>query len=469
MYSAIAAYDGLFVAGAGNNANNNGINPFYPAAYDLPNIISVGATDSSDNRWYYSNYGANSVDIFAPGSMIWSTIPTDIYYTGYVSASGTSFSTAFVAGVAALIMSVKPNMEPIDIKNCILYSADTITALNGLCLTGGRLNAYQAVAMAQNMWQQPSLLNNVSLYGTVTASNNITDRQPYGAFDGYVGTVSGGTTSNHPATQWTATGTSGWIEFNLMEYVNISKIYFYNRESDANHRTKNAYFTGTGGVALGNPFVGVNENFGLSIIDVPNVITNVIRLDITSSHDTTWLGTNYIGANEIRIFGTPADAPNSDWEQPVWTSNTNSDGTISASGYYGSEQPWRAYSGTMLGGPAQNKDLWSVNATTGWLQLRLNYYIEVHSIIFYNGESTNSDLTKDAKFTGRGGVPLGNPFTAANHSFAHVYVPVNDVVTNVIQLNISSSYGNFVCASAILINATVLETQPSLETWTQPI
>jgi len=470
LYSAIAQYDGLFVAGAGNDdINNDGTSKFYPASYDLPNIIAVGATTSSDNKWSDSNYGSNSVDIFAPGYMVWSTIPTQFVPEGYVSASGTSFATPFVAGVAALIMSIRPNMEPIDIKNCILYSADTISALSGLSVSNGRLNAYKALEMARDMWEQPTLTENVSLSGTVVASNSITEGQPYGAFDGYVGTSSGGIASGHPAAQWTGVGTSGWIEFNLSEYVEVSKIYFYNRESSGDHRAKNAYFTGTGGVALGNPFVAVNQNFGLSIIDVPNVITNVIRLDITSTYDTTWLGTNYVGVNEIRIFGESASAPNSNWEQPVWTSSTNSDGIVTASGYYASEQPWRAYSGTMLGGPAQDKDLWSVNSTTGWLQLKLNYYIEVHSIIFYNGESTSSDLTKSAKFTGRGGVPLGAPFTAANHSFAHVFVPVNDVVTNVIQLNISSSYGSYICASAIEINATVLETQPSMTSWTQPI
>jgi len=460
IYTAIAAYDGLFVAGAGNNGTDNDTTGFYPASYDLPNIISVGASNNDDTKRHTSNHGDNTVDIFAPGSNVWSTIPTAAVPSGYVSSSGTSFATPFVTGVAVLIMSIKPAMEPIDIKNCILYSADTITALDGLCVTGGRLNAYEAVKMARDMWEQPTLSSNVSANGTVTASNSITNREPYGAFDGYAGTVAGGTTnSNHPATQWTAKGNSGWIELNLNEYVNVSEIYFYNRTSGGNHRTKNAYFTGTGGVALGSPFVGVNENFGLSVIAVDNVVTNVIRLNITSSHDAIPLFTDYIGANEIRILATPATAPDSDWEQPIFTDyEVNGHGTVSASGSNSTDPPYKAFNGTMHDG---DYDHWSLKSTNGWLELQLDYYIKVNSIKFYNGISLGSNRTKGAHFTGTNGIELGSSFTAPNHNFAHVYVPVIWVVTNVIRLNITSSYGTWINVSQIKINGTKQE-------WEQP-
>jgi len=66
----------LFVAAAGNSSDDNDTNPFYPASYDLPNIVSVAATDHNDNLASFSNYGATSVDVGAPGVNILSSIPS---------------------------------------------------------------------------------------------------------------------------------------------------------------------------------------------------------------------------------------------------------------------------------------------------------------------------------------------------------------------------------------------------------
>ncbi|MBS3956548.1 MAG: S8 family serine peptidase [Clostridiales bacterium] len=103
-YDAIAAIDALFVFAAGNaGTNNDGAAPFYPASYDLPNIISVGASDHNDARASFSNYGAASVDVFAPGVDILSTVPGSpvtlapdiaqtLYATGFDTAAGWSFT-----------------------------------------------------------------------------------------------------------------------------------------------------------------------------------------------------------------------------------------------------------------------------------------------------------------------------------------------------------------------------------------
>jgi len=71
----------IFVAAAGNETNNNDINPFYPASFNLPNIISVAASDNNDRRAYFSNYGANSVHLAAPGVDIYSSVPVFTYGT----------------------------------------------------------------------------------------------------------------------------------------------------------------------------------------------------------------------------------------------------------------------------------------------------------------------------------------------------------------------------------------------------
>jgi subtilisin family serine protease len=77
--SAIASSPALFVAAAGNNGLDTDTHPFYPAAYDLDNILAVAATTNKDALASFSNYGATTVDVAAPGVDILSTVPTQTY------------------------------------------------------------------------------------------------------------------------------------------------------------------------------------------------------------------------------------------------------------------------------------------------------------------------------------------------------------------------------------------------------
>lgn len=74
LYDAIAYTDALFVAAAGNWGEDTDQWTNYPSGYDLPNIVAVGASNMYDERAEFSNYGAESVDLFAPGEMILSTV-----------------------------------------------------------------------------------------------------------------------------------------------------------------------------------------------------------------------------------------------------------------------------------------------------------------------------------------------------------------------------------------------------------
>lgn len=190
IYTAIANYNGLFVCGAGNEGNNIDTAPYYCAIYpakygssslgenELNNMIVVGALDQNGNRWYYtyyesslgstiplgSNYGINTVDIYAPGVDILSIIPIDYCSSksdivdsdcgpkrrcectrsagnwifgsehvanGYHYKSGTSFATPMVTGGAALLSSINPELTASQLKECILGGADNITIMVG--------------------------------------------------------------------------------------------------------------------------------------------------------------------------------------------------------------------------------------------------------------------------------------------------------------------------------------------------
>lgn len=139
----------LVVVASGNDGINLDISPDYPTSYPNANIISVLATNRLDQFEDYSNYGASSVDLAAPGSEILST------YAGnkYRYFDGTSMSAPHVAGVAALIKSVSPGWTAIQVKEAILTTVDLHPSLNGKCITGGRVNAQRAVNYAmQNLF-----------------------------------------------------------------------------------------------------------------------------------------------------------------------------------------------------------------------------------------------------------------------------------------------------------------------------
>ena len=141
MHDAIEAFGdagGIFVAAAGNAGNDNDSDPSYPANYDLPNIISVAASDDDDELASWSNYGTASVDIAAPGVSILSTLPED----GYGTASGTSMAAPHVAGAAALVWAAHPDWTHQEVIDALLDYADPILLD---VVANGRLNVNEAI------------------------------------------------------------------------------------------------------------------------------------------------------------------------------------------------------------------------------------------------------------------------------------------------------------------------------------
>ncbi len=137
----------LFIAAAGNGGNDgvgddNDATPHYPSSYTNENIIAVASITSTGAKSGFSNYGATSVDLGAPGSAIYSTTPRN----GYKSYSGTSMATPHVTGAAALYASTHSGASAAKIKTALLGSTIPTTSLTGITVTGGRLDANTALS-----------------------------------------------------------------------------------------------------------------------------------------------------------------------------------------------------------------------------------------------------------------------------------------------------------------------------------
>lgn len=160
----------IFVAAAGNEANNNDVNPAYPATYNFDNVVSVAATDSNDRLASFSNYGATTVDIAAPGVGILSTTPNNTYS----SFSGTSMATPHVAGAAALVWAANPSMTYTQVIQRLYQSVDVVAGLNGKVATSGRLNVGRAVqGVPTNDTSAPRVVS-AEWSGTTASTSSVT-------------------------------------------------------------------------------------------------------------------------------------------------------------------------------------------------------------------------------------------------------------------------------------------------------
>ena len=171
----------LFIAAAGNAASDTDLAPFYPAGYEIPSVISVGATEFDDQLRATSNYGVNSVYVFAPGGSILSTVPGG----GYALKSGTSMAAPHVSGAAVLAWSLNPAATLEGVRNAIFRGVDQLPWLVGKAGSGGRLNAYNAlVQLTTTPTATPVAV--AGLTATTTAGGiNLTWSHPANDEDGF--------------------------------------------------------------------------------------------------------------------------------------------------------------------------------------------------------------------------------------------------------------------------------------------
>lgn len=141
----------LFVAAAGNEYMDNDSYMSYPASYNRMNVISVAATDHDDNLAWFSNYGSRTVDVGAPGENILSTCSPLCPYCWstnswpYDTWSGTSMATPHVTGLAALLKAQDQTRTWKQIRNLILSTGTPVPSLDGITVTGKRINAERAL------------------------------------------------------------------------------------------------------------------------------------------------------------------------------------------------------------------------------------------------------------------------------------------------------------------------------------
>lgn len=133
----------LFVCAAGNNGWNIDAVPVYPACYASSYILTVAATDGRDLRPTFSNYGAATVDLGAPGYNIYSCKPGGLYQ----SLNGTSMAAPHVTGAAMLAFARFPHASLAQIRQLILDGVDPVASMAGRTVTGGRLNAYKSLLL----------------------------------------------------------------------------------------------------------------------------------------------------------------------------------------------------------------------------------------------------------------------------------------------------------------------------------
>ena len=158
----------IFVAAAGNAGTNNDTTANYPSNYTQGNVLAVGSSTRTDARSSFSNYGATTVDLFAPGSSILSTTPNNTYST----FSGTSMAAPHVTGAIALVWDAHPTWTYQQVITSILSTVDVKPAFQGISVTGGRLNVDRAIRFNAGDTAGPSVMSS-NFSGAGSAIDNL--------------------------------------------------------------------------------------------------------------------------------------------------------------------------------------------------------------------------------------------------------------------------------------------------------
>ncbi len=130
----------LVIAAAGNDSVNIDNKPTYPASFDTDYLMVVASTEKDGKMSYFSNYGVQNVDLGAPGGGIYSTMPNN----RFANLSGTSMASPVATGVAAEILSLRPDLTPLELKNLLMDTVTKKASFSGKLRSGGRIDLLKA-------------------------------------------------------------------------------------------------------------------------------------------------------------------------------------------------------------------------------------------------------------------------------------------------------------------------------------
>ena len=230
----------IVVVAAGNDSSNNDLVLDYPAGYPLDNIVAVAATDRKDRLAGFSNFGAGSVEIAAPGDEIFST------YNGstsdYATLSGTSMAAPHVTGALALLRAKYPKDTYRQSINRLLRSVDRLSALSGKVQSGGRLNLATALKQSSTKPFNDAFSRRASLVGEnvrVRSSNTGATRQSGEPSSSYQSTL--WWTWKAPTTtqvEFSTEGSSYNTHLAIYTGSSLSKLKLVGSNNDATSSTK---------------------------------------------------------------------------------------------------------------------------------------------------------------------------------------------------------------------------------------
>ena len=278
----------LFIAAAGNGngdgvGDNNDLMPMYPASYNLPNIISVAATDQDDKRVPFSNFGPTTVHVAAPGVYIWSTVPNWMVSPSYgilETMAGTSMATPHVTGLAGLLSGYYFHLTHTQVRQMILRYVDLKPTLTDWISTGGRVNAFRSLS---SLWAPadfvatPVSTSEISLAWTERA----TDETGYKLYRGTNG-VSYTLIQTLPANANKASdvglneGTRYYYRVTAFNDLGESPVYAANEAAGETKRSgEGSHSGGSGGCSI-----GARQNTATAIADMAVMLLPLIFIAV---------------------------------------------------------------------------------------------------------------------------------------------------------------------------------------------
>ncbi|MGM0479542.1 MAG: S8 family serine peptidase [Bacteroidota bacterium] len=306
----------ILVAAAGND---NVSSVFYPAGYS--EVLAVASTTTGDNKSSFSNYGS-WIDISAPGSAIYSTVPGD----GYATKQGTSMASPMVAGLAGLMLSENSAVTPGDVVNCILSTADDIDGANPSYageLGAGRINAEAAMNCMTGLTGNAPVADFTANTTNILEGDNVifSDMSNYNP-NNWTWTFNGGNPNTYSGSNPPA------IVYNNAGTYEVSLTVSNGNGSDT--ETKTGYInvnasTGCDTITNTEP----NDNVSEWTWGAPNGYIlghNYTKVQYVAEEFTNYGPTNVMGAEFYFTEGQTND-PNAFISIKVWESNAGNPGT----------------------------------------------------------------------------------------------------------------------------------------------